>query len=136
MGIFLDTAFLIALANADDKNHGSAQSLKVRIASREHGQPYISDYIFDELVTFLMARHVRPEKIEEFGGSLLEDESIKLLKIDSAVFFQSWELFKKSASLSFTDCTSIVLAEKFGIRSIASYDSDFDKLPMLRRIES
>ena len=135
MGIFLDTSFLVALANADDKNHRSAQSVKARIVNKELGQPYISDYIFDELVTFLKAKHVRPEKIEEFGGSLLKDESIKLLKVESVVFLQSWELFKKSAGLSFTDCTSIALAGQFGIKNIASYDSDFDKPPLLKRIE-
>ena len=136
MGVFLDTSFLVALANADDENYSNAQSVKAKIANKELGQPYISDYIFDELVTFLKARHVRPEKIGEFGDSLLEDEGIKLLKVDSAVFFQSWELFKKSAGLSFTDCTSIVLAREFGIKNIASYDSDFDKVPLLKRIES
>lgn len=134
MGVFLDTSFLVALVNADDENHKIAQSVKARIANKELGQPYISDYIFDELVTFLKSRHVRPEKIEEFGDSLLKDGSIKLLKIDSAAFFQSWELFKKSTGLSFTDCTSIVLVTEFGIKNIASYDSDFDKSTSVKRV--
>lgn len=136
MGVFLDTSFLVALANADDGNHRSAQSIKARIVNKEFGQPYISDYIFDELVTFLKARRVRPEKVEEFGGLLLEDGTIKLLKVDIRVFFQSWAMFKKYADLSFTDCASIVLANEFGIKNIASYDSDFDKFPLLKRIES
>ncbi len=102
--------------------------------NKELGQPYISDYVFDELVAFLKARHVTLEKIAEFGGSLLEDESIRLLNVDSAAFLHSLELFKMSAGLSFTDCTSIVLAEKFGVKSIASYDSDFNRLPLLKRI--
>ncbi len=136
MGVFLDTSFLVALVNADDENHGLAQSIKARIAAKELGQPYISDYIFDELVTFLKARHVEAGKIEEFGDSLLNDGGIDLLRVGSAVFLQSWGMFKKSTGLSFTDCTSIVLAKEFGIKSIASYDSDFDKLPSLNRIES
>ena len=136
MGVFLDTSFLVALVNADDANHKSAQSVKARIENKELGQPYFSDYIFDELVTFLLARHVRPEKIEEFGNILLEGESIKMLRVDTAVFMQSWVLFKRSEGLSFTDCTSVVLARESGIKSIASYDSDFDKLPSLKRLES
>ncbi|MBI2145052.1 type II toxin-antitoxin system VapC family toxin [Candidatus Woesearchaeota archaeon] len=136
MSVFLDTSFLVALANVDDENHRSAQSVKAKIANKELGQPYISDYVFDEFVTFLKARHTRPEKIEEFGDSLLEDESIKMLNVNSAVFSQSWKLFKKSEGLSFTDCTIIVLAGESGIKSIASYDSDFDRLPLLKRIES
>jgi len=136
MGVFLDTSFLVALVNVDDENHRRAQSVKARLTSKDLGQPYISDYIFDELMTFLMTRHVKPEKIEEFGNSLLEDESVKLLKVDSAIFFESWDLFNKSTGLSFTDCSSIVLAKEFGVKSIASYDSGFDKLPLLKRIVS
>src|SRR3989338_3275068 len=101
MGVFLDTSFLVALANADDENHRSAQSVKARITNKELGQPYISDYVFDEMVTFLKAKHVPPETVAEFGNALLEDESIRLLNVDSAAFLQSWALFKKFAGLSF-----------------------------------
>lgn len=136
MGVFLDTSFLVALVNVDDENHEIAQSTKARIANKEFGQPYISDYIFDEVVTFLKSRCVKAEKIEEFGDSLLNEGSIELLRVGPAAFLRSWELFKKSAGLSFTDCTSIALSGEFGIRNIASYDSDFDKFSSLKRIES
>jgi predicted nucleic acid-binding protein len=42
-------------------------------------------------------------------------------------FHRSWLLFQKlsSAGLSFTDCTSHVVAVDLGIRTIASFDHHF-----------
>lgn len=134
MSSILDTSFLIALNNAKDENHESAQSLKVRLKEKEFGQCYISDYIFDEFVTFLRAKSFPENSIKEIGDALLADQSIKLLKIDIDTFLKSWEFFKKSSELSFTDCSTITLAKEFGIRNVASFDSGFDRFPHLKRI--
>lgn len=101
---------------------------------REFGQCYISDYVFDELVTFLMAKSFPSEIIKNIGDSLLEEENITLLKIDNPVFLQSWNLFKKMKTLSFTDCTTILLAQQFNVKNIASFDTDFDKISLLQRV--
>lgn len=134
MSIILDTSFLIALNDSGDFNHKRAQSLKTIIRQDEFGKCYISDYIFDELVTFLRAKSVNSEKIKLIGDALLSDGRIELLKVDSDVFLQSWELFKKTGNLSFTDCATVALAKGFGIRNIASYDSDFDRIAGIKRI--
>ncbi len=136
MGILLDTSFLVALSNAKDENMGAAQALKGRIAKKELGQSYLSDYIFDEFVTFLKAKHVPRQKVREIGDALLSDNSIKLLKVDSNAFLQSWELFKKFDALSFTDCTTVILASQFGIKNVASFDSDFDGIGFIKRIQA
>ncbi len=134
MSIFLDTSFLIALNNAKDANYKSARTIKEKIKMREFGQCYISDYVFDELVTFLMAKSFPSEIIKNIGDSLLEEESISLLKIDNNVFLQSWSLFKKMKTLSFTDCTTILLAQQFNVKNIASFDTDFNKISLLQRV--
>lgn len=134
MSVILDTSFLIAVNNAKDINHINAQSLKLRFKNKELGQVFISDYIFDEFVTFLMAKSFPANTIKEIGDTLLSEESIKLLKIDTEIFLQSWGLFKKLNSLSFTDCTTITLAKEVGIMNVASFDSDFDKVTYIKRI--
>ena len=134
MSLILDTSFLIALNSAKDINHNDSQALKSRLEDKEFGQVYISDYIFDEFVTFLMAKSFPVAYIKKMGDSLLGEGSIKLLKIDVNIFMQSWELFKKSNKLSFTDCTTIVLAKEFGIKNVASFDSDFDKIPHIKKL--
>lgn len=136
MGILLDTSFLVALTNVKDENRDAAQALKGRIAKKELGQSYLSDYIFDEFVTFLKARHVPQHKVREIGDALLSDGSIQLLKVDSNAFLQSWEMFKKFDVLSFTDCTTVILASQFGIKSVASFDADFDGVNTIKRIQA
>ncbi len=134
MSIILDTSFLIALNDAGDFNHKNANSLKIRIRDKEFGQCCISDYIFDELMTLMRAKSINPNKIKDIGDSLLADETIELLKIDKEIFMQSWEVFKKSNALSFTDCTIITLAKEFRIKNIASFDSGFDKISYIKRV--
>ena len=136
MGILLDTSFLIAVNNPKDVNYGNAQAIKARIKNMELGQSYFSDYIFDEFVTFLKAKRVSQEKITEIGEALLLDESIKLLRVDATVFSQSWDLFKKRQALSFTDCTTAILARDFNIKNVASFDADFNSIGFVKRIES
>lgn len=134
VGLILDTSFLIALNNATDASHEQAESLRTRLENREFGQLYISDYVFDEFVTFLMAKSFPANAIMEIGDALLADESIKLMKIDDEMFIQSWELFKKMKNLSFTDCTTVILAKEFNIKNIASFDSGFDRFPNIKRV--
>ena len=130
----MDTSFLIALNNAKDENNKDAQSLKAKLKDKEFGQCYISDYIFDEFVTFLRAKSFPENSIKGIGDALLADPSIKLLKIDADMFLKSWESFKKSNELSFTDCSTITLAKEFGIRTVASFDSGFDRFSHIKRI--
>ena len=134
MSLILDTSFLLALNDAGDFNHNNANSLKIRVKDKEFGQCYISDYIFDELMTLMRAKSINPNKIKDIGDSLLSDKTIELLKVDKEMFLQSWELFKKSNELSFTDCSTITLAKEFGIRNVASFDSGFDRFPYIKRI--
>ena len=132
MSLILDTSFIIALNDAGDFNHKHAQSLRARIEDKEFGRCYFSDYIFDELMTLMMARSIHNKKIMDIGDALLGDETIELLKVDKEVFMQSWGLFKISSNLSFTDCTTIILANAFNVKNIASFDSDFDRFNMKR----
>ena len=134
LSVILDTSFLIALNNAKDENHSNAQSLKLRLKNKELGQVYFSDYIFDEFVTFLMAKSFPGSMVREVGDALLMEESIKLLKVDTSVFMESWELFKKFNSLSFTDCTTAILAKEFVIKNVASFDSGFDRIEYVKRV--
>jgi len=134
VSLILDTSFLLALNDAGDFSHNNANSLKIRVKDKEFGQCYISDYIFDELMTLMRAKSISLNKIKDIGDSLLSDKTIELLKVDKEMFLQSWDLFKKSNELSFTDCSTITLSKEFGIRTVASFDSGFDRFPHIKRI--
>ncbi len=134
MSIILDTSFLIAVNDTKDINHKLAVPLKENIKNGEFGKTYVSDYIFDEFVTFLKARSFPKNLVEEIGDSLLSEKTIELLRVDNHIFNDSWQMFKKFDDLSFTDCTTIVLAKEFGIKKVASFDSGFDRIEYIKRV--
>tara|TARA_Y100000310_G_C20655366_1_gene801708 strand:- start:1311 stop:1742 length:432 start_codon:yes stop_codon:yes gene_type:complete len=134
MGIILDTSFLVALNNVKDANHESAIKLKNKIKNNDYGQPYVSDYIFDEFVTFLRAKSFPKEKISQLGDSLISGKDIKILNLNKDLFLKSWNFFKKSNGASFTDCTIIISSKEHNINKIASYDEHFDRVNFLHRL--
>lgn len=64
------------------------------------------------------------------GTDILSSKTIVLLKIDGDALKESWELYKQRAeiNLSFTDCSTAVLARTHGISDIFTYDDDFNSL--------
>ena len=133
MSLILDTSFLIAIYSERDEHHSTARRLLPKLQSKEYGQTYISDYIFDEFVTFLRARSYPESTLQAIGDRLKAEDSSHFLHINECIFSKSWELFKKYP-LSFTDCTTIILTEEFGIHHVASFDAGFDRIPHLKRI--
>ena len=72
------------------------------------------------------------ERLEEIKRLWYELElplrqDVAYVYLDKEVFLQSWGLFKISSNLSFTDCSTIILAKEFSIKNAASFDSDFDR---------
>ncbi|MCK4603268.1 MAG: PIN domain-containing protein [Deltaproteobacteria bacterium] len=54
MKIFLDTSFLVAFYNKEDKNHTQARNFMAN--ADQSLSCLISDYIFDEILTVLLVR--------------------------------------------------------------------------------
>jgi len=101
-----------------------------RILKGEFGAAYTSDYVIDEAVTTALTRTKRLELAIDIGEFILSSPRIIKLRVSEDAFNAAWELFKslKERFLSFTDCTSLALMEKNGIKRIASFDSGFDGL--------
>lgn len=66
----------------------------------------------------------------ELGTDLFGSKTIVLLKVDESTLRGSWELYKQRAeiNLSFTDCSTGVLARTHGVSDIFTYDDDFNAL--------
>ena len=125
--IFLDSSFIIACKVADDQNHEkSIKHLHNFIKNNE--EVIISDYIFDEVLTVLFLK-TKDLDIAIDAGSTLKS-SARLLNMDSSAFNKAWDIFKSQTStkLSFTDCSSLALMKKEGIRKLATFDDDFRKI--------
>jgi hypothetical protein len=102
--VFADTSFLVAFYNKSDANHAEARKL---IQLYDKITLIISDYIFDEFLTVLLARENKLISIDA-GEKILNDKKICLIKIDNEVFQKAWFIYHrfKDKNWSFTDCTS------------------------------
>ena len=67
---------------------------------------------------------------------LLNTENIEIVYIDNSYTKSIKELFNRYKNLSITDCSIIVLAEKFKIKEIFSFDKNFDSVKGIKRLES
>jgi hypothetical protein len=130
MAVFIDTGIFVALRNADDDFHDRSRELMKQALKGECGRIFTSDYVIDEAITTALVRTKRHNLALDLGKFIIESPRITKLRIDESAFEKAWEKFKllKDKTLSFTDCTSLALIEKSGIKQIMSFDSGFDGL--------
>ena len=120
--ISVDTGVWYSLLVPTDPNHQKTAKWFDSVA-----QPIVtSDYVVDETLTLLLMRGERSKAIA-FGTLVIVGSTAILQKLSEDQFHRSWLLFQRlsSAGLSFTDCTSHVVAVDLGIRTIASFDHYF-----------
>lgn len=122
--ILLDSSFLIAYYNTKDNNHQETEVIMPRITSGYYGQAEITDYIFDETVTYIAARQGFEPAIK-VGTNLLK--GVEIVEVGKESFARAWNLFKTQhdTHLSFTDCTNIAAMKSLGMTKIVTFDHDF-----------
>jgi predicted nucleic acid-binding protein len=130
MAVLIDTGLFLALYDVDDAHHKRSKELIKDALTGKLGRIYTSDYIIDEALTILLVRTKQHDIAVELGKYLLESPRITRLTVGSDVFLDAWEKFQclKDKYLSFTDCTSLALAEKYHIKQLMSFDRGFDGL--------
>ena len=130
MAVFLDTSFLIALKNQDDKNHKIAQSWMERFLKNEFGQIHTSHFVFDEIVTLALLRIKNKELAIDLGNYLLKSPRISVVGLKEKDFQNSWKKFQNLSDkgLSFTDCTIMIQSERLKCSLIATFDQHFEVL--------
>ena len=120
--VFVDTGVWFALLVAKDPNHQRTTEWFDTL----NEQVITSDYVVDETLTLLLMRGERNKAIE-FGNLVIVGSLAVLHKITADQFNRSWILFQKlsGAGLSFTDCTSHIVASDLSVPSVASFDHHF-----------
>lgn len=132
--ILLDTSFLIALKNRADMHFARAQEIQQELFAKKYGSLFLTDYIFDEFMTFLRVRLKNQEEALFLGEHLLQDKDLSLIGISKVDFQEAWEVFKKYKHLSFTDATTLVIMKRYSITHLCSFDSDFDTFRKIERV--
>ncbi len=134
MSIFIDTGIFIAYVNRKDKYHDTATDLLESIMKNKYGAAFTSDFVFDELMTFILYKTGNIINASQVRDIILGNEKkdiprfINMLFIDQEILERVWITFAKYADkkLSFTDCSIIELMINKGIDHLASFDSGFD----------
>lgn len=129
MKIFMDTSGLIAYYNVDDEHHAEAyESMeKIRKGEIPLTRFYITDYIFDETMTFIECVLNRHELAVQVGEALQTSPFTMTILIDEDLFRDAWKFFKENKGYSFTDCTSFNAMKKHGVTHAFTFDKHFQK---------
>ncbi|MBI2085470.1 MAG: type II toxin-antitoxin system VapC family toxin [Candidatus Aenigmarchaeota archaeon] len=126
--IILDSSFIIAYYNTADNNHNKAVEIMRDLRAGEYGDIFITDYLFDEIVTVAFVRLKNLNKTVEIGEAV--NSLAKIDYIGKDIFEATWKLFKyqTGTKFSFTDCSTLSMMKKNGIKNIATFDEDFKKV--------
>lgn len=128
--IFLDSSFIIALADSDDQFHNGAASLLPRL----RGDKAITEMVLSESVTGVGAR-LGGKAGREVFENLLYDPSVRVFFTDKKLLERALLIFVKyDGAISFSDALSIRIMLDRRIREVASFDKDFDRVEGIVRL--
>jgi uncharacterized protein len=121
------------LIGAPHPHKSEAQLLLERLVAS--GERLVTDA---EVLQEILHRYAAIDKREAIGPAfqLLLDVVDEVLAIEKADVLRAGEIVQNRALLSARDSVHIAVMERHGIRSILSFDGDFDRWPGLKRIYS
>ena len=119
------------LIGAHHPHKTEAQLLLERLIAS--GQRLVTDA---EVLQEIAHRYAAIDRREAIGPAfqLVLDIVDDVLPIEKADVLRAGEIVQSRAFLSARDSVHIAIMERHGIRSILSFDADFDRWPGLRRI--
>ena len=97
------------------------------------GQRLVTDV---EVLQEILHRYAAIDKREAIGPALQITLGIvdEVISIEKAEVLRAGEIVQNRALMSARDAVHIAVMERHGIRSILSFDSDYDRWPGLQRI--
>ena len=119
------------LIGAAHPHKTEAQLLLERLIAA--GQRLVTDA---EVLQEILHRYTAIDKREAIGPAfqLVLDIVDDVFAIEKADVLRAGEIAQNRASLSARDAVHIAVMERQGIRSVLSFDADFDRWPGLKRI--
>lgn len=129
----LDTTVFIAAAFPREKHHKEGRAIITSIEEGALGKPVITDYILDEVVTFVRRRKGAAASIEMLD-TIIHSPRLRLVKVENRHFEAGLQLFRTYEGLSFTDAVSVAVMRDLDIEVIYSFDSGFDGIPGIVRL--
>jgi len=97
-----------------------------------YGQVMTSDYVYDETVTLTYQRTGSTERAISVGERLWSTDegpdAVTMYHITESLFEDAVDAFERfdDRGLSFTDATTVALADRHSVDIVLSFDDDFD----------
>lgn len=125
--IFVDTSWYKALVDVNDDFHDKARKQSANLISQESFF-VTTNYVIDETLTLLRVRRSLEISLK-FRDLLVEMTTItKIVRVLPQDETLAWDWFPKNWSkLSFTDCTSLAVMQRLGLREVATFDDHFSR---------
>lgn len=130
--VFIDTSAWMAYYLSDEPDHIRVKNL-IKGFIKKHITIVTSNDIIDETVTnFIYVKPKVAKKFIEFIQQATIMNTVIQLWVDEEIQNEAFELVQKFSEhkLSLTDATTIVLVQRFNIKSVVSLDSDFKKVSL------
>ena len=131
--IFVDSNIPMYLIGAAHPHKTEAQVILERLIAA--GQRLVTDA---EVLQEILHRYAAIEKREAIAPALqvMLDIVDEVFPIEKAEVLRAGEIAQNRALLSARDAVHIAVMERHGVRSILSFDADFDRWPGLTRIHT
>ena len=122
---FLDTAFVVAQANARDQWHGSAARWEAWL-TRQRWRLVTTEFILAEIGDTLSSRQFRAFA-DRIIDALVADPTIDIVPASSTLFAAARALFRARPDQAWglTDCSSFVVMTERGLTSALTVDDHF-----------
>ncbi|MDQ2949442.1 MAG: type II toxin-antitoxin system VapC family toxin [Acidobacteriota bacterium] len=129
--IFIDSNVPMYLIGAAHRHKTEAQVIVERLIAS--GQRLVTDA---EVLQEILHRYTAIEQREAIGPALKVtlDITDEVFSIEKPDVLRASEIVQNPANLSARDAVHIAVMERRGVRSILSFDADFDLWPGLNRI--
>lgn len=134
MSVLLDTGVLYADHDTDATRHEEAMAALERVYDGEFGQPYVSEYVYDESVTLALRRSGSFDAAAALGerlrGADPYPDPFELLYLTPSGFDDAVSTFERydDQQLSFTDAVQIAQYERMDVDTVLTFDDDFEGL--------
>jgi len=129
----LDTTVFIAAAFPKEKHHKEGRAIITSVEEGVLGEPVITDYILDEVVTFVRKKVGAAASIEILDA-MANSPRLRLVIVESRHFEAGLQIYRTYERLSFTDAISVAVMRDLNIEVIYSFDSNFDGIPGIVRL--
>lgn len=136
MNLILDSNIFIAAWHTKDVRADKAIELIARISEDDAiKHVFITNYILIEITNFL-SKKLPFEIVKDIFSYLTGADKIRIVYVDTLMENIIDDLFLGfKGRLSLVDCSLVVLAQELGISAIYSFDSGFDIVRGITRLE-